>query len=422
MRKKLVKKDVLIAAIALISVFSVQLFFIIYGVMGYEYSGKEEGADYVVFNVAIFLVISLLFLLSFLKKSQIQNGEILIYLYIIFLVANHFFWVLFDNGDTPVAPDNLLFFFVLGISGFLALRVVYSYGAWVDLIKFAELLAIIMSIGIIISNVIPRLTGSLISGVGGTSYQAVSYYSAICFGILAVSTLRLDRNYRYEMFASNLSKLLNPILMMAMLVATISNGGRGAFIVVVLYSLLSFYWIASKRGLSAAGIFRLLALFFFVILMLWMVLKFVSQDSVLANGFARATQFLKLSDGLATDLAVGGSGRDVVYDVAIRGVADSPIFGYGAFAHWDKLISPHNLILDLMLQFGILVAPMIILGSLYILMRQFKRLSTERMWFFVIFLYPVVLLMFSGGYLRMSIFWFALAGILMSPGRKTNPS
>ncbi|MBV5329564.1 MAG: hypothetical protein JZU65_18380 [Chlorobium sp.] len=379
------------------------------GLIGYNYAGIEESSIYLQFIVLVFITTVLIYAWSFIKKPQMSKSEMGFYIFFIFLIANHLLWVALDGGVTPFWPDNLIFFLSLGVTGFMAARVIYAFDAWHKLIRMSELVFILMGVGLVVAIVLPYNAGLISRGIGGGSYQAASYYAAMCFGMLGIATFRLEKGLRYKWFRGRIGLVVNVLLMIALFIVAVINGGRGAFVLIVIYSGLVFYWIASKNGLTRHGVMRYMTVVISLPIIISLAMHKILSDPLLASGFNRATAFIGSPNGGLIDMEKGSSGRDYVYDIAVQGIDDSPWIGYGAFGHWEKVIIPHNLFLDLSLQFGVPIAVLLVISLSLILWRKLKPLTNEKVWILVLFTSVVVMLMFSGGYLKIAIFWFCLA-------------
>jgi O-antigen ligase len=401
----------LVSLISVFAIFAQQIFFTMSGLIGYNYAGKGDSPIYVQFIVLVFIAMVLMYAQSFIKKPRISKSEMGFYIFFIFLIANHLLWVSLDGGATLLLSDNLIFFFSLGVTGFMAARAIHAFEALHELIRLTDIVIFLMAVGLVVAIVLPYNTGLISRGIGGGSYQAASYYAAMCFGMLGVATFRLEKDLRYKWFRGRISLVVNVLLMTALFIAAIINGGRGAFILIILYSGLVFFWIANKHGLTRRSVIRYIAVAMSLAIILPLAMHKILSDPLLAPGFDRATAFIGSPDGGLIDMERGSSGRDIVYDIALKGIDDSPWIGYGAFGHWEKVIMPHNIFLDLSLQFGVLIALLLTISISVILWRKFKPLTSEKVWLLVLFLAVAVILSFSGGYLRSAIFWFCLASV-----------
>lgn len=399
---------------ALAAIFAPTIFFSVSGLVGFEYGGAEESPVYVRFIVLTFALVLIALVFSYMKKPRLSGAEISFYLFFFLLIINHLVWALFDNAGTQLWPANLILFFSMGVTGFMAARVIHAYDLWEEVIKVTEVLMLIMAIGLIVAIVQPFLMGLRVRGIGGASYQAASYYAAMCYGMIGLATFRLPKEWRFRFLCNRIVALVNMAIMAALFVAALVNGGRGAFVLLVVYTGIIVYWKATKGGWTWSGVFRFMAVVLTVPILLSIALQKVFNDPILAAGWGRAVAFIGSADGGLIDLEGGSSGRDRVYAVALRGIVESPWIGHGGFSHWEKVIQPHNLFLDLALQFGIPVAFLIIVSvsiALLFKLRNFPNLRVEQLWLLMLFIYPMVNLMVSGGYFKTAMFWFCLISI-----------
>jgi len=379
------------------------------GLVGYNYGGKIESPIYIQFIVLVFVATVITYALSFIKKPKISKSEIGFYAFFLFLIANHLLWVTIDGGQTPLLPKTLILFLSLGTPGFMAARVIHVFDAWREFIRLSDLVIFLVAVALVVSIMLPYNSGLKSIGIGGASYQAASYFSAMCFGMLGVATFRLEKNLRYKWFRGRTGLIVNILLMIALFITTIINGGRGAFILVIVYSGILFFWIANKHGLTRQGMIRYAAVAISLPIIISFAMYKIMHDPLLASGFERATSYIGNPNFGLIDMARGSSGREVVYSVVLKGISDSPWIGYGPFAVSDKVILPHNLFLDLSLQFGVPIALILVISILVIFFKKLKPLTTEKVWLLVLFLYPIVYLLFSGRYLEDGAFWFCLS-------------
>lgn len=416
--------SVVIALVAIGAVFASELFFSISGLIGYTYPGAGQSQAYIYFISVTSAFSLIIFITSCIKKPNFNRAEFGFYLFFALLLANHFLWVLLDNNNTPLWPKNLVFFVSMGITGYLASRAIHAYGIWLEVIKLSEILMVLMALGLIAASVIPFLSGGHVIGIGGASYQAASYYAAVCYGMIGLATFRLPKEYRLRILHNRVVALVNMTIMVALFMSVLINGGRGAFVLLVLYTTIVIYWIATAGGRTYNGALRFVAVLFVAPLLLVITFQKILSDPVLAGGWRRVTSFIGGAEGGLIDLEAGSSGRDRIYAAAVRGIVESPWIGYGAFGHWEKIIQPHNLFFDLALQFGIPVAAVIVVGVLaavLVRLKKFRKVRIEQFWLLVLFLYPMVNLMVSSGYFRSSLFWFCLAGLFFTTSSETHP-
>ena len=409
-----------VTIVAMLATFNAPLFFALSGLVGYQYAGVKESSIYVGYITSIFIITLLTYLYTCLKRPWISRSEAHVYAFFVFMLWNHGLWVLLDPASTKLVPDNLVLFVAFALPSIFAVRILIAHKAWSHFIRLVEVVAMVMAVGIVVAVVFPFLHGlggdSLASGVsllGGATTQAASYFAAFTFGLAGFYVFRAEKELRFSWLRTRLGDLSNMLLMAGLVVATIVNGGRGAFVLLVVYSVLIFYWIATKRGVTYRGVIR-----FMLVLAALPVIYYVAYRSIISHpalepGFRRAVAFIGAGGTSGViDIAAGGSGRDVFYQLAIAGILDSPIWGYGAFGHWDRVVQPHNLFLDLALQFGIPLAMVILVSVIVWLSANRSQWDSYKCFTVVVGLYPLVALMFSGGYFMESMFWLALVGFV----------
>jgi len=401
-----------ISLVCLLTVFARPLFFSVNGLVGFEYAGKEESPVFVFYIAIIFLATVLVYAYSFVKNSSVAGEEIIFYFFFCVLIGNHLLWVFFDGMKTPLFPSTLIFFVSMGITGFMAARVVSVFDVWQQMIRLSEVLLIVISLGLIMTTFKSFHFGQRILGVGGATYQDASYFAAVSFGMLGLATFRLERKLRYKWLSGFYGSIINIVLMLLLVLVVVLNGGRGAFVLLVVYSGLVSYWMLSKYKMSIKGVFRFVLNLFLLGILLAFIFKLVRDVRYLEVGFMRAVAYL---DGVNKGLIdwEGSSNRDQVYISALNAIAESPFMGYGTFAHWEKVVQPHNIILDLFLQFGVPFALIIITFFAIKFIQSIKNNFFALPWLLMLFLWPGVNLMFSSGYVVHSAFWFTVTGLFL---------
>jgi hypothetical protein len=403
----------IVVLIASLAIFQAPLFFTVSGLVGFEYQGLEESRIYVNIVSYVFAVTSLIYTITFLKSPKISRTEAIFYTFIIWMLLNHCVWVLLDPSSNQLNSRNLILFIAFALPGVFSVRILETFKLWIHFIRLIEVFAIVMAVGLIVSIILPFLDGIVLRGIGGASYQVASYYAAFTFGLLGFYTFRAEKTLRYHLFDNKINSYLNVFLMISSFLAAILNGGRGAFILIMIYTIMIFYWIVIKRGITKQTIFRVFTLLLVLPLFSYLVYQGIIRNEFLEQGFRRAIQFVEfVFSPESFDIEYASSGRDNVYETAVRGISESPIFGYGSFEHWNKVIHPHNLFLDLFLQYGVLFSGILVFGLLIWSLKSRKLWDTQKLFFLVILIYPLVNLMFSSGYFLNPFFWFALISYL----------
>lgn len=188
-----------------------------------------------------------------------------------------------------------------------------------------------------------------------------------------------------------------------------------------------------------------------MILLVFMFLKFIQQSSskkatkvivgfflgglllLLANSniFFVFLEFLRsLLDqlGMSTrivDLAIEGqviehtSGRDEIYELAMKKIHEQPLFGYGVYGEWPwNGWNIHNMYLELLLHFGVVLGSIIIAWMLFFTFKTYFRTTNIiaqefiLMWATIVFIKGI----FGGSYLQLHV--FLLIGFLFSESKR----
>lgn len=401
-----VKINTLIAIIATVSILAVPLFFSIMGLFGLEYEGSESSSAYVIYIVLIATFSMLTYLYASIKKGFLKQELILIAIIIVLFVL-HIFWVIFDPVQTVLIPDFLIFFLLLGLPGFFSAATITKLNLMVHVIRIMEVMLLIIASGVIAFSVIPTLAGVRTASLAGASYQALSYYSAFIFGMLLAYNTQIPTSFRFTWTKSKWYSGFIYVVMISCVIGTLLGGGRGAFLLLIAYFLIYLVSLFSIHKITLNSLLRGFIRLILITISISLFVNFFGKKDFIQSGFTRATQFIS-SDG-TIDLEEGSSGRDIVYKVAINFINQNPISGYGPFGFRDKTIQAHNLFLEILLQFGIIGLILFVILIVALIVRTFKNWSVLSFWVFSLFLYPLVSLMFSGGYLNDALFIFGIS-------------
>ena len=193
-------------------------------------------------------------------------------------------------------------------------------------------------------------------------------------------------------------------------------GARGAVVSLLLFlCVLCFSTINRKMSrrsilLIVVQVVLLLICVFFFERIVAFVISFFEQNGI-------ESRFL---NSLVNGSLFEGSGRENISDAIIRSIKNNP-FGYGFFGdryatlHFGigKVYYAHNLILELLCDFGIVVGLLILLGFTFRLLKimYYNRGSYINKTIVVLLPYGVFQLMFSSSYLECAPF-FMIVGIL----------
>lgn len=388
------------------------LFFSVLGLLGLDYQGAEESNLFVFYAIICFSLICVFYIRCCVRYGFYVKELVLL----CFFFAVLFFHILSAATATyslEVFPHFMMLFVVFGLSGYLAAAVVFK-GNIADLFnKYLELAAILVSLGVLFYSLIPAYTGQSgerFGSLAGASYQALSYYSAISFGLLLYFNYLCPSNYRFFVLKSRMFFLISHLFIIVSAAGVMLGGGRGAFLLMLVYILFTVAVMVVRSGTFSAMIKTLSKLFLLFVTAVVFVI-FLGDHDLVTNGLMRFAQILNNEGGL--DLARGGSGRDVVYSTAILGMLERPFFGYGPFYVHEMVIHPHNIVIEMLLQFGMVFGGLLVCVLLLTYLRSLICVFYEKYLFVLLVgIYPAVNLMFSSSYMHSSSFWFYVAGVI----------
>ncbi|WP_156108906.1 O-antigen ligase family protein [Planococcus sp. PAMC 21323] len=399
--------------ILIFGIFSVNLFFSISAIVGYNYNGLDESKIYLVYSsgVACFcFLLSILYL--FRKNVKVNKKDLLSYsLPFIFLVM---YLLSFFTNDTYSKSAFLSYAYFLLWSVPAAYIAIYinMKKSFFELIKYIEIVMLIFSFSIINSAFIPFISGQSFSSIGGATYQSASYIAAFAYGLnlyfltLGSHHIRLDftEKISYKMFCI--------FLLFIQILGVIISGGRGGIVLVSVYTLVIAILIMKSK--KKKNILFFIFLFLSSVITIQLLFPFFMKNHIFSDGFSRVFQFVEGDDLINWS---GTSGRDIVYSYALNLIKESPVMGYGVFGYWEFLpFSPHNIVLEILLGGGVIY--LAIVSTLFILflvkLNKMIKVNKENTIIIILFLYPLVMLMFSGTYLISSELWFVLILVFTS--------
>ena len=395
--------------IPIFAICSVDLFFSIVTVLGMSFQGSYYSPIYIIYNVAIFFVATILFINDMVIKQEKYTKNQVLMLGIPFVfIFSYLVSMLFENV-TQRATTQFLYFFLWGFSG-IYLGIYFSEERrFIKSVKLMEIMMVIMSIATTRVLMQVFIQDSRRVGIGGATYQTASYIAAFVFGLNLYFLLFGKYHERYPFFETRLYRFLSIGLLFIQAIATFSSSGRGAAVLIVVYVI--FFLIRFKRKFLIKKIFKNFLFIPGAIVISYLVFYFLRDIPIFINSFERAFAFIS-TEGINWE---GTSGRDVIYQETINIIMNSPMIGYGIFGMWNVARhSPHNLFLEVVMQGGIIYLSIVIAILNFAIIKLFKMIKREKEMkiIVVLALYPATMLMFSGSYMIHLLFWFCLSFIM----------
>lgn len=260
-------------------------------------------------------------------------------------------------------------------------------------------LLIVIGIAYIIPVYLGVLTGSdRGSSLGGPNVSTRIIFFAACCSM-----------YRFKMTG----KFIYSILSILFLCGILFIGSRGGLVgaITTIFVLLLFKYVLRKWRIKKKInisfkkiIFTIIG--FTVILYLFEPLKRVYETRI-------ASTLFRGSEGVYT------AGRDMLYLRALEMIKEKPIFGHGlnGFATSSFYNYPHNFLLELMVDIGILGVIFFILLLVFAISIIIRYKNTDMYMFSGLPLYMILVQMFSGGLFDFRYYFFWAIPLLYYAGK-----
>ena len=387
------------------------VFFAAAAAAGYTYAGSESSAVYVVYSLSVALLALTVCVVGVVLNRRRYPLAAWIAGMIPLLVGVAYFAVGDGGADSSSASPMFRNFLVWAVPAFYVGLYTGAAGKWRQTARLLDPLMMLFSVASIGSVVGFAFGGLATRGIGGATYQTLSYTSALAFGLNIHLLLDRGKVRRYAIANHKTYRLVCIVLLPVQVFAVVVSGGRGGVVLIgvyVLQLLLRQRTVGSR--LRSASLIVLIAILSVLLLQLAMPNTAVSQ------GYERAFAYVSSS---GVDWA-GTSGRDAVYSRALALIDQRPGLGYGPFGFVDHMapyVYPHNLFLELLLGGGVvgLMLGVSALGALRVRYSRLKQQDDSLGTLGVLATYQIVMLMFSGSYLGAPTLWFT-AGLIIAAG------
>lgn len=387
--------------LALLPVFSRILFFMVFGALNLQYGGSEETP---IFKITIIIFG---FLGAGVTFWEIMKKEIPLsrsfWVFVVFLpliiTTSCFVEVAFHDISQPKAFGHLLV--MAGFSYTCIVATIYiaekgfrHFAKWIDVFMLIFTLAAYNAI-----------KGSLLGGkigVGGATYQDLSYYCAFAFNLNLCGILFGNQAERFAIFKTEWFGKLSYILLLVQLTGAFLGGGRGATVYLVLNALLLL--ILSKRlSRTLMGI----SVFASILLIGVKMMQESKLAEILSGKVERAFSFIDSSGQLH------GEDRYDLYEMAWDYCKESHLMGTGLFTSNNDMFYPHNFFMELLIQGGVIYCLFWVVMLMVLFYRFTLLYKKEKDYYLIpIFFFPLVELMFSGSYTITQLFWFLVVYII----------
>ena len=308
-----------------------------------------------------------------------------------------------------LALKGFLIFLVYSVPNIL-LGVDVAHGDEIQkMFKHVYYLVLFISSGIVLSIPKSLATGSVV--LGGTHYQAISYISAFCYGVI-LYVLLFKPDYIHRVFLGKIFSIISIVFLILLTVNVFISGGRGGALLLIANTFVLFFLYFKQKKMLLKGVLLFVGVLVSFIVLLFFVISSNDELSTLFDyGFDRAFSYISDSGGIDMDET---SNRDVWYGRAFDHISESPLYGYGFFKSYGLFLYPHNIFLEVMLDGGALYLSFVILLMIYTYNKLIRILKQNISYACIIpcFIYPIVHLFVSSTYKHESFFWFCLSFIM----------
>lgn len=379
-----------IGALSLVVPFSYSFFYVFMMLLNHEVTNGLLRLFCGTLCVFTFLLLGISF------SRYVRKYEMSLYFLFAILVFLIFFTRFFYSKNNSQYNGAFLSFCVRGLpSMMLAIHLCKDRKSYYYFLRLSRPFVIVYTIATFIASFNRR--SSILE------YQSISYYAVFAFGITAFLLLHSDDMDRMgiSLFKGKYWDFVYITMMLIQVFSMLSGGGRGAFvllIVYVLYLLLSIIFNPHKAFTVVGGL-----LFILLLISLFGLVNRLDLSSFF-DGYNRIRSFF-------TNLDLANDQRSHIYNTAIDIYKEKPIFGGGIGSVYYRLGSySHNLFLDVLIDTGIvgLVIVMLVLFSFLRKARMVLKSSWEYQLPVLMFVGSFVFLMFSSNILIDGCLWFGL--------------
>ena len=316
-------------------------------------------------------------------------GEFVVLLFFFFIF---FLYSLFIGGYDDITIKYILEFLVLGLPFIIASH----FDFYPKIVLGTIVLLSMISLPFYMSNINVNIVSY---ATDGEALMLMSY-NLIKIIIPALLYCFIERNF--------IAKFVSIVIIVLSGIMLLSIGARGAILCVCVTIAFSFIY-ARNKPINVYSLKFVLALFVFLIIILFFVdiingiYDLFSRYNIQSIALERIVYSLE-SDG---DLS---SGRGGLYDMAIIGFLNSPIFGNGIGSFGDYSGEyPHNLFLQQLYEGGFVWGGPLILMTIVSFVKLNSNMNKQYRYFIIYLITTsIVHLLMSSYFWSSSIYWFLM--------------
>lgn len=201
------------------------------------------------------------------------------------------------------------------------------------------------------------------------------------------------------------------------------GGARGAVLSLMIFICLYIVFLRQNKN-------YLKQMLFFSFLLIGIFYTYFYFDLIVQSMISVGNDFgisSRALTRLAEESFIVSAGRTEISNAIWAGIEESPIIGYGIWGDravtlnygYGKGSYAHNIVLEIICQFGIFIGSFLIIFLLYLIIRRIRR-NDKSLYYVILFAVitsGLIKLLFSGSYLTEPYF-FLLLGLLLSKYKK----
>ncbi len=337
-------------------------------------------------SLFFYIMIFFVYLINF-KYVLNRISKIILFIIITFFVIMLFNYILYPDTFKYIGKDNIPFF----LFGFLSFIFYTS-------LKNKDIFFILFIKSVYIQSFFSILYLSSINFNNNIIYSmSYSYY---IFPLLLLLIWKMFKSF----------KIIDLFLFLLNLFFLIIIGSRGPLVAIMIFLIILFAnKIIKFRNKSQFLINVSLVTFLFLLII--NINKIISNLlNILSNQGIKSRTISTVLDSSANFL----SGRDKVFFYTLDYINKRPVFGYGVLGD-RKVLSfigqayPHNIFLEILMQYGIIIGFLILIALLGLIFYRFLKRSNNKERYFFAFNLGFLPLLVTGSYLTFYNFWLFLA-------------
>lgn len=304
----------------------------------------NEDAGFFVMHAAYIILIAM----CMKKGSRFRGGDIGIMLFVILSIV--FTWLLYpDNIDKYMIGEGQLWPTVFPLFRFFIVGLFLIPNK-----ETVDLMGKVSCIAILIDSLFIYFI------LSGSEMQNDDDMSRAYFLLLSVL---FAINYAFDS-----KTLLGISFSLLGVLLLLSLGTRGPIMIVLAFMATKIIQSSSDKGMGAIVFVVILILLWFVNSPYWNSALLFLREIISSVGLSTRV----LDHTIEGEMVTNYSERDVIFTLLISKIKESPLNGWGVYGEWQFVgWSAHNMYLEILICYGVIVGGFIILWMLYIAAKAF---------------------------------------------------